>query len=136
MPCATRRGSANCPHSIARTSDISWYTKAALTRPHLREKGHFFVIYSDNATKRIGTHDLEETFFHEGTHASIQTTYLNSAAWKKAIALDNAYITNYARRTLKKTLQSERCLPTRSSITRSVFRQLIGRKLRLRSRIA
>ncbi len=67
------------------------------TTAFARAKGHFFVIYSDNATKRIGTHDLEETFFHEGTHASIQATYLNAAAWKKAVALDNAYITNYAR---------------------------------------
>ena len=62
------------------------------------DKGHFFTIYSDNATKRIGTHDLEETFFHEGTHASIQAAHLKSVAWKEAAALDNAFITNYAKK--------------------------------------
>ncbi len=61
------------------------------------DKGHFFIIYSDNATKRIGTHDLEETFFHEGTHASIQSHYLTSAAWQNAKAADNAYVTEYAK---------------------------------------
>lgn len=61
------------------------------------DKGHFFIIYSDNATKRIGTHDLEETFFHEGTHASIQSSYLNSAAWQNAKAADNAHVTEYAK---------------------------------------
>jgi hypothetical protein len=60
------------------------------------DKGHLFTIYSDNATKRIGTHDLEETFFHEGTHAAIQDTYIGTAAWKNAKAADNAFITNYA----------------------------------------
>ena len=61
------------------------------------DKGHFFVIYSDNATKRLGTHDLEETVFHEGTHASIQAKYLGSTAWQKAKRADNAYITDYAK---------------------------------------
>ena len=67
------------------------------TTAFAEDKGHFFVIYSDNATKRIGTHDLEETFFHEGTHASIQTNYLGGTAWKNAKALDNAYIADYAK---------------------------------------
>jgi hypothetical protein len=67
------------------------------TTAFARAKAHFFVIYSDNATKRIGTHDLEETFFHEATHASIQASYLGGTAWKNAKALDNAYITNYAK---------------------------------------
>jgi hypothetical protein len=61
------------------------------------DKGHFFVIYSDNATKRIGTHDLEETLFHEASHASIQVDHLSSAAWQKAVAADNAHITKYAK---------------------------------------
>ena len=65
------------------------------------DKGHFFVIYSDNATKRIGTHDLEETIFHEATHASIQSNHLEAAAWKNAKALDNAYITDYAQKNIQ-----------------------------------
>ena len=67
------------------------------TTAFAEDKGHFFLIYSDNATKRIATHDLEETFFHEGTHAAIQASYLGGAAWKNAKALDNAYITDYAK---------------------------------------
>jgi chitodextrinase len=66
------------------------------TTAFAEDKGHFFVIYSDNATKRIGTHDLEETFFHEGTHATIQDSYIRTTAWQNAKAADNAYITNYA----------------------------------------
>ena len=67
------------------------------TTAFAEDKGHFFVIYCDNAIKRIGTHDLEETFFHEATHASIQVYHVNSVAWENARALDNAYITEYAR---------------------------------------
>lgn len=67
------------------------------TTAFAEDKGHFFIIYSENATRRIETHDLEETFFHEGTHASIQTNYLEGAAWKRAVTLDNAYITEYAK---------------------------------------
>jgi hypothetical protein len=67
------------------------------TTAFAEDKGHFFIIYSENATKRIGTNDLEETFFHEGTHASIQDDYLQGSAWKKAKEADNAYITKYAK---------------------------------------
>jgi hypothetical protein len=67
------------------------------TTAFAEDKGHFFVIYSDNATKRIGTHDLEETFFHEGTHASIQVKHVAGAEWKKAKIADGAFITNYAK---------------------------------------
>lgn len=67
------------------------------TTAFAEDRGHFFVIYSENATKRITTHDLEETFFHEGTHASIQASYLGGAAWKNAKKLSNAYITHYAK---------------------------------------
>lgn len=72
------------------------HTGGADTTAFAEDKGHFFVIYSDNATKRIGTHDLEETFFHEGTHASIQSNYLTSTAWKQAKAADGAFVTKYA----------------------------------------
>jgi len=68
------------------------------TTAFAEDKGHFLIIYSDNATKRIGTHDLEETFFHEGTHASIQARYLEGEAWENAKALDKAYITDYAKK--------------------------------------
>lgn len=67
------------------------------TTAFAEDKGQFFAIYSGNATKRIGTHDLEETFFHEGSHAAIQVNYLGGSAWNSAKALDNAYITDYAK---------------------------------------
>ena len=67
------------------------------TTAFAEDKGHFFTIYSGNASKRIGTHDLEETFFHEGTHASIQEAYLGSPEWKDAVARDGSYITEYAK---------------------------------------
>jgi len=67
------------------------------TTAFAEDKGHFFVIYSGNATKRLATHDLEETFFHEGSHASIQAKHLEERAWKDAKRSDNAFVTNYAR---------------------------------------
>lgn len=67
------------------------------TTAFAEDKGQFFVLYSDNATRRIATHDLEETIFHEGTHASIQVNYLNGSLWEKARTLDGAYVTDYAR---------------------------------------
>lgn len=66
------------------------------TSAFAEDKGHFFTIYSGNASKRIGTHDLEETFFHEGTHASIQEAYIDSENWKGAVTRDGGYITQYA----------------------------------------
>lgn len=66
------------------------------TTAFAEDKGHFFVLYSDNATRRIATHDLEETIFHEGTHASIQANYLNRSPWERAKSLDKAYVTDYA----------------------------------------
>lgn len=56
----------------------------------------FFVIYSDNATKRISTHDLEETFFHESTHATIQDDYNDASTWTSAQTKDDDFITEYA----------------------------------------
>jgi hypothetical protein len=37
------------------------------------------AIYSDNATKRISTHDLEETVFHESVHAAWDKQHARSA---------------------------------------------------------
>jgi hypothetical protein len=80
----------NIKHVVVHTGGVD-------TTAFSEDKGHFFVIYADNATKRIGTHDLEETFFHEASHASIQDYYLTSDAWQEAKALDNAYVTDYAK---------------------------------------
>lgn len=66
------------------------------TTAFAEDKGHFFVIYSDNATKRIATHDLEETIFHEATHASIQSSHIDTAEWRNAKTLDRNFITDYA----------------------------------------
>lgn len=59
-------------------------------------QGHFFVLYSENIDARIGTHDLEETVFHESVHASIQDLYENDTAWINAQDADNNFITVYA----------------------------------------
>ncbi len=67
------------------------------TTAFAEDKGRFFVIYNLNASKRIATRDLEETFFHEATHASIQAQHVESAAWRQAVARDNAHITHYAK---------------------------------------
>ncbi len=67
------------------------------TTSFAEDRGHFFATYSDNLSKRISTHDLEDTFFHEASHSSIQVDYLNSPAWLAAKAADNAYITEYAK---------------------------------------
>lgn len=59
------------------------------------------VLYSDNATKRIGTHDLEETVFHESVHAAWDKTYAMSAEWKDAQQKDGGFVTDYARKNPK-----------------------------------
>lgn len=56
------------------------------------------VLYSGNATKRISTHDLEETLFHESVHAAWDQKYAKSPEWKKAQAADNTFVTNYAKK--------------------------------------
>lgn len=55
------------------------------------------VIYSDNASKRISNHDLEETFFHESVHAAWDKKHAASEAWKRAQAQDGAFVTAYAK---------------------------------------
>ena len=67
------------------------------TTAFAEDKGRFFVIYSLNASKRISTRDLEETIFHEATHASIQAQHVEGTAWRQAVEGDNAYITQYAK---------------------------------------
>jgi len=54
------------------------------------------IFYSDNATKRIATHDLEETVFHESVHAAWDKTHELSAEWLDAQKKDGCFITKYA----------------------------------------
>lgn len=56
------------------------------------------VVYSDNATKRIGTHDLEETLFHESVHAAWDHLHRASDAWREAQRKDGRFVTDYARK--------------------------------------
>jgi hypothetical protein len=56
------------------------------------------VLYADNATKRIGTHDLEETVFHESVHAAWDKAHAKSAPWLDAQKQDGRYLTDYARK--------------------------------------
>ncbi|MFG0319279.1 MAG: hypothetical protein ACF8XB_18555 [Planctomycetota bacterium JB042] len=55
------------------------------------------VVYSDNATKRISTHDLEETLFHESVHAAWDAEHADSKAWRRAQKKDRGFVTRYAR---------------------------------------
>lgn len=89
LPSLYRR---NINHIVVHKGGVN----PAGTTAFAEDKGHFFVIYSENATLRISTNDLEETFFHEGTHASIQVDHVDGAPWKAAVAADNAFITDYA----------------------------------------
>jgi hypothetical protein len=56
------------------------------------------VVYSENATKRIATHDLEETIFHESVHATWDSKHAKSARWRKAQKLDGRFLTDYGRK--------------------------------------
>lgn len=56
------------------------------------------VIYSANATKRISTHDLEETIFHEAVHAAWDGPHAKSPAWLKAQKSDPDFVTRYAKK--------------------------------------
>jgi len=58
--------------------------------------GHFFAVYADNVRARIGTHDLEETVFHESVHATLEADWAESADWREAQAADGSFITEYA----------------------------------------
>jgi hypothetical protein len=56
------------------------------------------VVYSDNATKRVGTHDLEETVFHESVHAAWDKEHAASPGWLAAQKRDGRFVTEYARK--------------------------------------
>lgn len=55
------------------------------------------VVYSENATKRISNHDLEETIFHESVHAAWDKQHASSEAWRRAQAQDGGFVTMYAK---------------------------------------
>jgi len=59
------------------------------------------VVYSANATKRISTHDLEETIFHESVHAAWDGLHAKSKGWLAAQRSDGKFITRYARKNPK-----------------------------------
>jgi hypothetical protein len=68
------------------------------------------MLYSDNAAKRISTHDLEETVFHESVHASWDKAHAKSEGWIRAQIADGGYLTDYAKR-----------LPTREDLAESAL---------------
>lgn len=59
------------------------------------DRGRFFVVYDGNMDKRISTHDLEETVFHESVHATMDVPIAHSAEWRKAQAADKGFVTTY-----------------------------------------
>ena len=56
------------------------------------------ALYSENATKRISTHDLEETVFHESVHAAWDAAHAASPEWRAAQKKDGRFVTEYARK--------------------------------------
>lgn len=59
-------------------------------------EARFFVLYDQNIARRIGTHDLEETMFHESIHATLDAEYRKSESWLSAQSSDGTFITDYA----------------------------------------
>ena len=59
------------------------------------------VVYSANATKRISTHDLEETLFHESVHAAWDAKHARSPEWLAAQDSDGGFVTRYAQKNPK-----------------------------------
>ena len=56
------------------------------------------VLYSENATKRIATRDLEETVFHESIHAAWDNRHAASKQWVAAQESDGKFVTDYGRK--------------------------------------
>ena len=56
------------------------------------------ILYSENASKRISTRDLEETIFHESIHASWDNDHADSKGWRAAQESDGQFVTDYARK--------------------------------------
>jgi hypothetical protein len=59
------------------------------------EQQHFFVLYEENLKKRLATHDLEETVFHESVHAAFEEEYASENSWLEAQQQDGNFITEY-----------------------------------------
>lgn len=59
------------------------------------DAGRFFVMYSDNIAKRIGTRDLEETVFHESVHATLDIPHASAPRWRAAQQADDRFLTGY-----------------------------------------
>ena len=59
-------------------------------------RGRFFTVYDENMSKRIGTHDLEETVFHESVHAAMDVPVATDPEWLAAQSDDAAFVTEYA----------------------------------------
>lgn len=55
------------------------------------------VLFSDNASKRISNHDLEETVFHESVHATWDPIHAGSTEWLRAQREDGGFLTEYAK---------------------------------------
>ncbi|MBX3095510.1 MAG: hypothetical protein KF812_01485 [Fimbriimonadaceae bacterium] len=68
------------------------------------------VLYTENMAKRISTHDLEETIFHESVHATGDAEHAGSRGWKAAQESDPGFVTDYASR-----------LPAGEDLTESAF---------------
>lgn len=68
------------------------------------------VLYSDNATRRIATHDLEETVFHESVHAAFDKEHRASPGWLAAQKQDGRFVTEYARKNPKEEDLAESAL--------------------------
>lgn len=55
----------------------------------------FFVVYDLNMARRIASHDLEETVFHEAIHVALDPTFGQSRLWRLAQRRDGAFLTAY-----------------------------------------
>lgn len=55
------------------------------------------VLYTKNMGKRISTHDLEETIFHESVHATWDKDHAEAPGWTGAQRNDPGFLTNYGR---------------------------------------
>jgi len=68
------------------------------------------VVYSDNATTRIKTHDLEETIFHKSVHAAWDKTHAATKGWIDAQKKDGGFVTEYASKNPKQEDLAESAL--------------------------
>ena len=84
LPSAMRRGLS---HVVINKGDETAFGE---------DKGHFFVLYSENMDTRVSNHDLEETVFHESVHATLDLHHADGADWLAAQRADNEFITEYA----------------------------------------